>query len=77
MPVCDQVKLREITVDQVDAFRTWLMNNVEHGGNCYAQNYVAMVYAFFSSTLDNAVWLQFLTHNVCYPIKHKLGGIFL
>lgn len=59
-------KLRDITVQDAQNFRTWLLS--KKGAN-YSQTYASLAYGTFKRTLEFAVNLQYLTINVASKVK--------
>lgn len=58
--------LRDITVQDVQHFRTWLLS--KKGAN-YAQSYASLAFGTFKRTLEFAVNMQYLTINVANKAK--------
>ena len=58
--------LRDITVQDVQHFRTWLLS--KKGAN-YSQSYVSLAYVTFKRTLELAVNMQYLNMNVATKVK--------
>ncbi|MGM0122899.1 hypothetical protein IGI37_000265 [Enterococcus sp. AZ194] len=54
-------KLKDITVQDVQFFRTWLRS--KNGAN-YSQSYASLAFSMFKRTLEFAVTMQYLTTNV-------------
>ena len=61
--------LKEITVNQVSEFRTWLLTSKNEGGSGYAQSTAAQLFGMFRKTLDYAVTLDYLQVNVSKKVK--------
>lgn len=59
-------KLKDITVREVQAFRTWLLS--KKGGN-YSQAYASLTFGTFRKSLDFAVSMQYLTENIALKVK--------
>lgn len=59
-------KLKDITVQDVQHFRTWLLS--KRGAN-YSQAYASSGFSMFKSTLEFAVNMQYLTVNVASKVK--------
>ena len=59
-------KLKDITVREVQAFRTWLLS--KKGGN-YSQAYASLTFGTFRKSLDFAVSMQYLTENIAMKVK--------
>ena len=59
-------KLKDITVREVQNFRTWLL--AKNGGN-YSQAYVGLTFGTFRKSLDFAVDMQYLQKNVSMKVK--------
>lgn len=63
------IPLRSISVEDVQNFRTWLLTSQENGGAGYAQSYASLVFGTFRKSLDKAVEIQYLEHNVSKKVK--------
>lgn len=61
--------LRSISIESVQNFRTWLLTSQEDGGAGYAQSYASLVFGMFRKSLDKAVELQYLEHNISKRVK--------
>lgn len=59
-------KLKDITVREVQNFRTWLL--AKNGGN-YSQAYACLTFGTFRKSLDFAVDMQYLQKNVSMKVK--------
>lgn len=59
-------KLRDITVQDTQNFRTWLLS--KNGAN-YSQSYASLAFGTFKKTLEFAVNMQYLTINVANKVK--------
>lgn len=59
-------KLKDISVRDVQNFRTWLLS--KNGGN-YSQAYAALTFGTFRKTLDFAVNMQYLDTNISMKVK--------
>ena len=59
-------KLKDITVREVQNFRTWLL--AKNGGN-YSQAYAGLTFGTFRKSLDFAVDMQYLQKNVSMKVK--------
>ncbi|HBI2045582.1 TPA: site-specific integrase [Enterococcus faecalis] len=59
-------KLKDITVQDVQHFRTWLLS--KRGAN-YSQAYASSGFSMFKGTLEFAVNMQYLTVNVASKVK--------
>ncbi len=58
------LKLREISVTDVDNFKIWLLTDENNGGSGYSQSYASLVFGMFRKTLDKAVERNFLEYNI-------------
>lgn len=58
--------LRDITVQDIQHFRTWLLS--KKGAN-YSQSYASLVFGSFKRTLEFAVNMQYLNNNVATKVK--------
>lgn len=61
--------LKDITAQQVQDFRTYLLTPKENGGTGYAQSYASLVFGMFRKTLDRAVELDYLEVNVSKKVR--------
>lgn len=61
-----KLELREITVRDVQQFRTWLLSD---NGAGYSQAYASLVFGMFRKSLDMAVEMQFLEQNISKKVK--------
>lgn len=59
-------QLREITVQDVQHFRTWLLS--KNGAN-YSQAYASLAFGTFKRTLEFAIDMQYLSLNVANKVK--------
>ena len=59
-------KLKDITVREVQNFRTWLL--AKNGGN-YSQAYAGLTFGTFRKSLDFAVDMQYLQKNVSMKVN--------
>ena len=57
-------KLREITVEDCENYRIWLLND-----SGYSQSYCSLMYGMFRKTLDYAVTLNFVNENISKRTK--------
>uniref|UniRef100_UPI00403F9A6D tyrosine-type recombinase/integrase n=1 Tax=Candidatus Enterococcus willemsii TaxID=1857215 RepID=UPI00403F9A6D len=58
------MKLREITVEDCENYRIWLLND-----SGYSQSYCSLMYGMFRKTLDYAVTLNFVNENISKRTK--------
>lgn len=63
------IPLRSISVEHVQNFRTWLLSSEENGGAGYSQSYASLIFGVFRKSLDKAVEMQYLEHNVSKNVK--------
>lgn len=63
------IKLREISVTDVDNFKIWLLTDENNGGSGYSQSYASLVFGMFRKTLDKAVERNFLEYNISKKVK--------
>lgn len=63
------IPLRSISVEHVQNFRTWLLSSEENGGEGYSQSYASLIFGVFRKSLDKAVEMQYLEHNVSKNVK--------
>lgn len=63
------ISLRSISVEGVQNFRTWLLTNQENDGAGYAQSYASLIFGMFRKSLDKAVEMQYLEHNISKKLK--------
>ena len=57
-------KLRSISIEQVQSFRTWLLTSAEEGGAGYSQGYASLVFGMFRKSLDYAFDLGYVESNI-------------
>lgn len=60
------IELRNLTIADVQLFRTWLLSS---NGAGYSQAYASLVFGMFRKSLDMAVEMQFLEENISKRIK--------
>lgn len=65
----DSIPLRSISVEHVQNFRTWLLSSKENGGEGYSQSYASLIFGVFRKSLDKAVEMQYLEHNISKNVK--------
>jgi len=65
----DSIPLRCISVEHVQNFRTWLLSSKENGGEGYSQSYASLIFGVFRKSLDKAVEMQYLEHNISKNVK--------
>ena len=65
----NSIPLRSISVEHVQNFRTWLLSSKENGGEGYSQSYASLVFGVFRKSLDKAVEMQYLEHNISKNVK--------
>jgi len=65
----DNKQLREITIEDVQNYRTYLLTSDEDGGAGYSQSYASLVFGMFRKSLDKAVELQYLEYNISKRVK--------
>lgn len=63
------IPLRDISVEHVQNFRTWLLSSKEDGGEGYSQSYASLIFGVFRKSLDKAVEMQYLEHNISKNVK--------
>ncbi|MDU5210547.1 MAG: tyrosine-type recombinase/integrase [Clostridium sp.] len=63
------IPLRSISVEHVQNFRTWLLSSKENGGEGYSQSYASLIFGVFRKSLDKAVEMQYLEHNISRNVK--------
>lgn len=63
------ISLRSISIEDVQNFRTWLLTSKENGGAGYAQSYASLVFGVFRKSLDKAVEMQYLEHNISKKVR--------
>lgn len=63
------ITLRSISIEEVQSYRTWLLNDKESGGAGYAQSYASLVFGMFRKSLDKAVEMQYLEYNIAKKVK--------
>nr|WP_243131008.1 site-specific integrase [Leuconostoc citreum] len=62
-------KLRDINIEDVQNYRTYLLTDADEGGAGFSQSYASLVFGMFRKILDRAVTLQYLEFNVSKRIK--------
>jgi integrase len=60
------LELRSITIRDVQQYRTWLLSE---DGAGYSQAYASLVFGMFRKSLEMAVEMQFLEHNISKKVK--------
>ena len=63
------IPLQSISVEHVQNFRTWLLSSKENGGEGYSQSYASLIFGVFRKSLDKAVEMQYLEHNISKNVK--------
>lgn len=63
------IPLRNFTMDDVQNFRIWLLTDTKHNGSGYAQSYASLVFGMFRKSLDYAVEMGYLEHNISKRAK--------
>lgn len=63
------IPLRSISVENVQNFRTWLLSSKENGAKGYSQSYASLIFGMFRKSLDKAVEMQYLEHNIAKNVK--------
>lgn len=61
--------LRQITVEDVQNYRTYLLTSKDDGGAGYSQSYASLVFGMFRKSLDKAVEMQYLEYNISKRVK--------
>lgn len=61
--------LREINVEDVQSYRTWLLTEKNSGGAGYSQSYASLIFGMFRKSLDMAVTMQYLESNISKRVK--------
>lgn len=56
--------LRGISIEQVQTFRTWLLTDSSDGGAGYSQSYASLVFGLFRKSLDYALQMGYIDHNI-------------
>ncbi|MBG9984457.1 site-specific integrase [Aerococcaceae bacterium DSM 111022] len=56
--------LRSISIEQVQNFRTWLLTDSSDGGAGYSQSYASLVFGMFRKSLDYALQMGYIDHNI-------------
>ncbi|QEA59847.1 site-specific integrase [Leuconostoc koreense] len=57
-------QLRNINIEDVQNYRTYLLTDRDVGGAGYSQAYASLIFGMFRKTLDKAVALRYLEYNV-------------
>src|SRR5699024_2511808 len=63
------IPLRSISVEDVQQFRTWLLTTTESGGKGYSKSYASLIFGTLRQSLDKAVEMQYLEHNISKQVK--------
>lgn len=63
------IPLRNLSIEDVQNFRTWLLTSQEDCGAGYAQSYASLVFGMFRKSLDKAVEMQYLEYNISKKVK--------
>lgn len=63
------IPLRDFTMEDVQNFRIWLLTDVKSNGSVYAQSYASLVFGMFRKSLDYAVEMGYLEHNISQKAK--------
>lgn len=66
--------LRQINVEDVQNYRTFLLSSEEDGGAGYSQAYASLVFGMFRKSLDKAVEMQYLEYNISKRVKSISKG---
>lgn len=61
--------LRQLTVEDVQNYRTYLLTSKDDGGAGYSQSYASLVFGMFRKSLDKAVEMCYLEHNISKRVK--------
>lgn len=73
--ICDRfasIPLRDFTMEDVQNFRIWLLTDEKSNGSGYAQSYASLVFGMFRKSLDYAVEMGYLEHNISQKPKLSL-----
>lgn len=62
-------ELRQITAEDVQYYRTYLLSSTDDNGAGYSQSYASLVFGMFRKSLDKAVEMQYLEYNISKRIK--------
>ncbi|MBK0348069.1 site-specific integrase [Aerococcaceae bacterium zg-ZJ1578] len=63
------ILLRDISLEQVQAFRTWLLTDSNEGGSGYSQSYASLVFGGFRKSLDYALQMGYIEQNISKRAK--------
>lgn len=63
------IKLREISLADVDNFKIWLLSDKENDGAGYSQSYASLIFGMFRKTLDKAVERNLVEYNISKKVK--------
>ncbi|MEG0552939.1 tyrosine-type recombinase/integrase [Carnobacterium divergens] len=63
------ISLRNISVEDVHHFRTWLLTETENNGSGYSQSYASLIFGMFRKSLDKAVEMGYLEYNISKKVK--------
>lgn len=62
-------KLKDITAQSVQDYKTYLLSSQEDGGTGYSQSYASLVFGMFRKSLDSAVESGYIDSNISKKIK--------
>ncbi|MBY4633682.1 site-specific integrase [Streptococcus suis] len=64
-----ETSLRNISLEQVQSFRTWLLTDTNNGGSGYSQSYASLIFGMFRKSLDYALQMGYIEQNVSKRAK--------
>lgn len=62
-------ELRNITIESVQNYRTYILTDKENGGEGFSQGYCSILFGTLRKSLDKAVEMQYLEKNVSKKVK--------
>lgn len=62
-------ELRNITIEDVQNYRTYILTDKESGGEGFSQGYCSILFGTLRKSLDKAVEMQYLENNVSKKVK--------
>lgn len=64
-----EITLRNLSMEEVQGFRIWLLTEQEFGGSGYSHSYASLVFGLFRKSLDYAVEMGYLEYNISKKAK--------
>ena len=63
------IQLRNITIEDIQNYRTFILTDKESGGEGFSQGYCSILFGTLRKSLDKAVEMQYLEKNVSKKVK--------